>query len=199
MPRSGSTLLESILSMNTSITNLGESNILEKSFIELKEVDQEITLAELYWKKITNNKNELRITTNKGLYNYLYSGIISSQIMNAKIIHCFRNPLDNILSIYRAHFISGHEYSSSLVDSAKVYLNQEEIMTVYKKRYRSKIYDLNYDSLVTNPKKEIRSLITWLGWEWDDSYLSPHLNVRSILTASNVEVRSPINSKSIGG
>ncbi len=199
MPRSGSTLLESILSMNININDLGESNILEESLIEKKEVNQEVTLAELYWRKISNNKNELSITTNKDLYNYQYAGIILSQIPNAKIIHCFRNTLDNILSIYRAHFTIGNEYSSSLVDSAKVYLDQEAIMNEYKNRFRSKIYDLNYDSLATNPNTEIRSLISWLGWEWNDSYLSPHLNPRSVSTASNVQVRSPINSKSIGG
>ena len=72
-------------------------------------------------------------------------------------------------------------------------------MTEYKNRFRSKIYDLNYDSLVSNPHKEIKSLIYWLGWKWDDKYLSPHLNPRSVSTASSVQVRSPINSKSIGG
>ena len=53
--------------------------------------------------------------------------------------------------------------------------------------------------MVSNPQEEIISLISWLGWEWDDTYLSPHLNPRSISTASSVQVRSPINSKSIGG
>ena len=72
-------------------------------------------------------------------------------------------------------------------------------MTQYKNRFRSKIYDLNYDLLVSNPNKEIKSLISWLGWEWDDSYLSPHLNPRSVSTASSVQVRFPINSNSIDG
>ena len=72
-------------------------------------------------------------------------------------------------------------------------------MNEYKKRFKATIYDLNYDSLVTNPNKEIKSLISWLGWEWDNKYLSPHLNPRSVFTASNVQVRSPINSKSIDG
>ena len=72
-------------------------------------------------------------------------------------------------------------------------------MTQYKNRFRSKIYDLNYDLLVSNPHQQIKSLISWLGWKWDDTYLSPHLNPRSVLTASNIQVRSPINSKSIGG
>ena len=160
---------------------------------------QSLSLAKNYWKKIKDSNKNFNITTNKNLFNYQYTGIIAKKIPNAKIIHCFRNPLDNILSLFRAHFAKGIEYSSSLADSAKVYLDQETIMTEYKNRFRTKIYDLNYDSLVTNPEKEIRSLISWIGWQWEDNYLSPHLNSRSVLTRSNVQVRSPINSKSIDG
>ena len=72
-------------------------------------------------------------------------------------------------------------------------------MSKYKDEFRPKIYDMNYDSLVGESKKEIKSLIAWLGWHWDDAYLSPHLNTRSVSTASSVQVRSPINSKSTGG
>jgi len=199
MPRCGSTLIESILSMNYKVDSLGEINVLEESFIEEENHGQGLTLAELYWQKINTISSKLTIKTNKWLYNYQYVGIISCLIPNSKIIHCFRNPLDNILSIYRAHFRTGNEYSSSIEDCANIYLDQEEIMTEYKKRYRSKIYDLNYDWLVGNPNQEIKSLISWLGWDWNHSYLSPHLNTRSVSTASNVQVRSPINSKSLGG
>ena len=198
MPRSGSTLVESILSMNNDVYDLGEINFLEESFKEYENSKEDMNFAELYLKKV-NSKTNFKITTNKNLYNYLYTGLIASQIPNAKIIHCFRNPLDNILSIYRANFKRGNEYSSSIVDCARIYLDQENVMKKYKNRFHSKIYDLNYDSLVTNPNQEIKSLIKWLGWEWDDSYLSPHLNTRSVSTASNIQVRSPINSRSIGG
>ena len=58
---------------------------------------------------------------------------------------------------------------------------------------------MNYDLLVNNPKQIIKNLIDWLKWEWQETYLSPHLNKRSVLTASNVEIRSQINSRSIGG
>ena len=198
MPRSGSTLLESILSMSDDVHDLGEINILEDSFIECKQSKKDIYLGEIYKEKV-NNMTKLNISTNKWLYNYQYAGIIAKQIPNAKIIHCFRHPLDNILSIYRTHFSEGNQYSTSLVDCAKVYLDQEEIMTEYKNRFRSKIYDLNYDKLVEHPNQEIKSVISWLGWKWDDKYLSPHLNPRAVSTASNIQVRSPINSTSISG
>ena len=199
MPRSGTTLLESILSMNNHVYDLGEINIFGESFIEYKQSNQKIALSKLYFNKLNNYTTRYNITTNKWLYNYQYAGIISSQIPNAKIIHCYRNPLDNILSIYRTNFVSGSEYSSSLNDCANVYLDQEDIMKKYKNQFQSKIYDVNYEKLVSNSNYEIKSLITWLGWEWNDSYLLPHLNSRTVLTASSVQVRSPINSKSIGG
>ena len=198
LPRCGSTLIESIISLNTKVRDLGEVNIFEKSYREYKQSGKKTELSEIYWKnlEITDNKTT---TTNKWLFNYQYAGIIAKAIPNAKIIHCYRNPLDNILSMYRAHFATGNNFSSSLVDSAEVYSDQDEIMQTYKKEFKNHIYSLNYDELVTHPSKEIKSLIRWLGWNWNDLYLSPHLNNRKVSTRSNVQVRSPINKKSLGG
>ena len=197
MPRSGSTLTESIISMNSKVFPLGEINTLERSFKEWKKNKEKIDLSDLYLQKINKIKSD--ITTNKYLYNYQYAGIISTQIPNSKIIHCYRNPLDNILSIYRTNFAKDNEYSSSLIDCAIIYLDHKQIMKEYKKRFPENIYDLNYDLLVKNPDKEIKSLINWLGWKWNKAYLKPHLSKRSVFTASDVQIRSKINSKSIGG
>ena len=198
LPRCGSTLIESIISLNSKVRDLGEVNILEKSYREYKQSEKKINLSEIYWRKLEIIDNKTT-TTNKWLFNYQYAGIIAKAIPNAKIIHCYRNPLDNILSTYRAHFATGNNFSSSLVDSAEVYSDQDEIMQTYKKEFKNHIYSLNYDELVTHPSKEIKSLIRWLGWNWNDLYLSPHLNNRKVSTRSNVQVRSPINTKSLGG
>ena len=72
-------------------------------------------------------------------------------------------------------------------------------MNIYKNLFNSSIYEMDYDLLVTNPEPTIKSLIKWLGWQWNKNYLSPHKNQRTVLTASDVQVRSPINPKSIGG
>lgn len=198
LPRCGSTLIESIISLNNKVKDLGEVNIFEESYIEYKKHNGRENLDQIYLKKleISNNK---KTTTNKWLFNYQYAGIIAKAIPNAKIIHCYRNPLDNILSMYRAHFGIGNSFASSLADSAKVYLDQEQIMKIYKQEFKNNIYSLNYDELVTNPLEEIKSLTLWLGWKWNDLYLSPHLNNRKVSTRSNVQVRSPINKKSLGG
>ena len=197
LPRSGSTLIESIISLNNEVKDLGEVNIFEEAFEECIKSNRPFHISKSYRNKTKILSDRKTITSNKWLFNYQYAGIIAQTIPNAKIIHCYRNPLDNILSIYRAHFALGNTFSSSLIDCAKVYCDQEEIMEKYQIKFRKQIYNLNYDNLVTNPSKEIKSLILWLGWDWNKVYLSPHLNKRKVLTRSNVEVRSPIHSKSI--
>ena len=199
LPRSGSTLIESIISLNSQVTDLGEVNILEESYKEYIDSRLKLNLGKIYKRRIQGINKQASITTNKWLFNYQYAGIIAALIPNARIIHCYRNPLDNILSIYRAHFFNSVRFSSSLIDCAEVYSDQKKIMQIYKNKFKQKIYDLNYDTLVNNPVKEIKSLIDWLKWDWNEFYLLPHLNKRQISTRSNVEVRSPINSKSVGG
>jgi len=75
----------------------------------------------------------------------------------------------------------------------------KKLKPIVEKEFKNHIYSLNYDKLVTHPTEEIKSLIGWLGWNWNDLYLSPHLNNRKVSTRSNVQVRSPINTKSLGG
>tara|TARA_Y100001968_G_scaffold292816_2_gene298326 strand:+ start:15234 stop:17120 length:1887 start_codon:yes stop_codon:yes gene_type:complete len=202
LPRCGSTLVESILSTNNSINALGERNILMKKYHEwTKGTDnqKEEVLCNLYYKEINSLSKYKKITTDKFLFNYAYTGYIATHFYSSKIINCFRHPLDNILSIYRANFSHSYRYSSSLEDCARILINKEKVMREYKNRYPFKIYDLDYDRLVLDPDKEIKNLISWLKLEWNDYYLSPHLNTREVLTASNIQIRSPINSKSLGG
>jgi len=198
LPRSGSTLVESILGMNKDVHNLGESAILLNALIESEksnysEIDQQ-------YLKYSQNFSSTKLTTNKMLSNYMHIPHIASQLEHSKIIYTFRNPLDNILSMYRAKFTGfGNEYSSSLVDSALYYIHHFKIMSFYRKKYKEHIYFLNYDKLVNKPYEEIKKLLNWLEFSWDENYLKPYKNKQGFFTASNVQVRSPINNKSVGG
>ena len=72
-------------------------------------------------------------------------------------------------------------------------------MSEDKLRLSPKIYSLDHDKFVCSPQEEMRSLDSQRGWEWDDVYLCPHLKPASVSTAITVQVRSPINAKSLGG
>ena len=194
MPRSGSTLLENILSLNSKVIDMGEVNFLEESIKEVKNFN---CVYERYKNKVINQFNSSFIYTDKNLFNYMYCPIISSYFPNAKIINCMRNPLDNILSIYRANFLN-QSFSFSLRDISKLYVHYFETMEEYKNKYRTTIYDYNYEELIKNPNKIIPELIDWLDWDWDDKYLSPHKNKRNVFTASSAQIRKKFYSSSIG-
>ncbi len=194
MPRSGSTLLENILSLNSKVIDMGEVNFLEESTKEIKDIEG---IYDLYQKKVCNQFESSHIYTDKNLFNYMYCPIISNYFPNAKIINCMRNPLDNILSIYRANFLN-QSFSFSLRDISNLYINYFETMEEYKIKFSESIYNYNYEGLIKNPRDVIPQIINWLDWDWDEKYLSPHENKRNVFTASSAQIRKKFYSSSIG-
>ena len=195
MPRSGSTLLENILSLNDQVVDMGEIDFLEESFKEIKDI-KDIFVS--YNNRINNRFEAASCFTDKNLFNFVYCPIIYRYFPNAKIIHCMRNPMDNILSMYRTNF-RNQSFTYSLTDIAKMYVYHFDVMNEYKKYYGEIIFEYCYEDLVKNPQTEIPKIINWLGWEWDDAYLSPHKNKRNVFTASSSQVRKKIYSSSIRG
>ncbi len=194
MPRCGSTLLESILSLNPEVKDLGEVSFLEES---LQKSDDLLEVKNLYKEKVMLINSKKKIFTDKNLFNFLYCPIIYELFPNARIIHCIRNPLDNILSIYRTNFLN-QSFSSSLNDISDLYLYHIDLMNEYKGKFGSNIYSYEHEKVVQNPKEAIYDLINWLDWEWSKKYLSPQKNKRSVFTASSAQVRKKINSNSSG-
>jgi len=207
MPRSGSTLTESILSVTPSASDRGETVAFTETLAEFQgdmihkeRVSSELlhAIGDSYLKRI-NFDEKVSIITDKNLYNWRYAGLISMCLPGARIIHSLRNPVDNMLSIYKAHFPMGNEYAFDLNEIFKVYQLHFQAMKYYKSRHRHSIFTSNYDTLATSPSTYIPDLIARLGLEWDPMYLTPELNTRTVKTASNIQVRSPISGKSVGG
>ena len=194
MPRSGSTLLENILSLNSEVIDMGEVNFLEESIKEIKDIKD---VYNVYQKKVINQFKTSVFYTDKNLFKYMYCPIISCYFPKAKIINCMRNPLDNILSIYRANFLN-QSFSFSLPDISNLYINYFETMEEYKSKFNEYIYDYNYEDMIENPNNIIPKIIKWLDWDWNDKYLSPHKNKRNVYTASSAQIREKFHSSSIG-
>ncbi len=194
MPRSGSTLLENILSLNPNVIDMGEVSFFEESVKEAKNIEN---VYDSYQRKVNSQYNSSMIYTDKNLFNYIYCPIIANFFPGAKIINCIRNPLDNILSIYRANFLN-QTFSFSLPDIANLYIHYFETMQMYKTKYGENIYDYFYEDLVDNPNEIIPEIINWLDWDWNEKYLSPHENKRNVFTASSAQIRKKFYSSSIG-
>jgi len=202
VPRCGSTLLESILATNPLLKDLGETNALNQAIAhgaENTNTQQKYNLSALYAEKIAASATSHTNTIDKNLYNFLNAHHIARSMPSAKIIHCHRHPLDNILSMLRANLVAGNNYSSDPADAATMIVMQEQVLKQAKQDYPKQIHSIEYDKLVNDPKKELKPLIAWLGLIWSENYLHPELVERTILTASVAQARKPISNKSVGG
>ena len=203
MPRSGSTLLETILSISPEIKDLGESRSLKKAIAKLQAQKQHNHdhqgLNEIYSQMEPIDRTQYKYTTDKNLYNFMHISFIAYHMPAAKIIHCRRNPMDNILSMYRGNLTAGNSYTADLEGAAKVLVAQEQAMQIQKKRYPEKIFTFDYDQFVNAPEFNLRKLLEWLHLEFDKNYLHPEKSTRSVHTASVMQARKPISNKSVGG
>ena len=130
----------------------------------------------------------------------IFIGFIQVLFPNSKIIHCKRDPLAVCWSNYKNSFSSKSiGFSYDLIDLGKYYKLYNELMSFWKNSYSKKIYDLDYNELVSNSEKEIRKIIDFCELSWDDKCLVPEKNKKSVSTASLSQVRSPIYKSSIIG
>ena len=202
VPRCGSTLLETILATNSNIIELGETDALSKAIKQINGDESEkmsISLAEAYTSQLPEESKRAHFTVDKNLYNYQRVGHIVRGMPAAKIIHCRRNPLDNILSMLRSNLRSGNNFTSDPIDAAKFILSHEELINRNKVLYSDQIYTFNYDEFANSPEATIKPLIHWLNLDWSVDYLYPEKNTRIVNTASAIQVRRPINNKSVEG
>ena len=179
MPRSGKTITESILSCNNQLIKYGENNSLGNSikiFFDSNNNLYNQSLYKLYIDNLGIEDFSKAFVCSTSPINFVYTGLLASKMSNAKIIFCYRNPLDNIKEIYKKHFGWKHSYSTSINEIAVLYIESYLLMLKYKNRYNSQIYFQNYDNLVSNKEDEIKNLINWLGWEYDKKYLEPKLD-----------------------
>ncbi len=198
IPRSGTTLTESILCTNQNIYSAGESDLLAKAFNFIKENKISTNKLEEYYDKSKIIRGNLyKIYLDKMPYNYILTGHICKFFSNTKIILCSRHPLANILSLLRAHFKKGNTYATCIKSSARLIIHHKKLMNKYKKLYPNLIYEINYEKLVESKEKTILDLINWLGLEWKEIYLHHENQNREINTASIIQARSPINKNSL--
>ena len=201
MPRCGSTLLENVLSVNSNIKGLGEIHAMPNALIKFDNLleikGEQPNLFNIYTEELGINIEESACIIDKQLFNFRFTGVISHHLPASKIIHCKRNPLDQILSIFRANFAAGSSYTNSLEETVHALAMHESAMLTYKKRYPKNIYTFYYDDFVSEPQKTLAPLVAWLGLDWDNNYLNHQECNNIVLTSSVIQVRNKINTKSL--
>ena len=199
MPRSGTTLVEQIISCHSEVTPADELNFLSMFGSSLAEGKVEVNednfklvrtqyLNEL--KKISAKKS---FVTDKLPHNFLYIGLISIVFPEAKIVHVKRSPAATCWSNFKHYFTSKElGYSYNLSDVVHYFRMYEDLMSFWDEHFPGKIYHLDYEQLTTYQEGETKKLIQYLGIDWEDVCLFPEKNKRHVKTASSMQVRKKV-------
>jgi tetratricopeptide (TPR) repeat protein len=212
MPRSGTTLIEQIISSHSEVMATGENNYLsgfvKNNYLDNFTLSEEKIFKDIYLKenifqdsvlKSLNNHNfDSKVLTDKSVQNFFWIGFIRYFFPNSKIIVTERNPKDICLSIFKINFASGFmNFAYNQKDIAEFYNLYIDLMKYWKKLFPSQIYTINYENLIKNSEDEIKKLINFCDLEWDEKCLKHDKNKSIIKTASTFQARKPIYNSSI--
>ena len=199
MPRSGTTLVEQIISSHSQVTGAGELNFASQFGAAIATGITEANNESLfgfrgkYLDKLQNVSNGNLIITDKMPQNFLYIGLLAAAFPEAKIVHVKRNPAAVCWANYKQYFASKNiGYCYSIDDVISYHKLYENLMEFWAKGLSKRIYNLDYELLTLNQESETRQLIDYLGLDWDENCLSPQKNTRSVATASNLQVRQKV-------
>lgn len=212
MPRSGSTLIEQIISSHPDGAGAGELdsiNRIEKilcpdaSLPQYHKLLQENLTREIiqehandYLKRLRKNRENASRIVDKMPDNFRYLGLINLLFPKAHIIHSIRNPLDTCLSCYFQAF-AYLKWAHDLDWIAARYRLYRETMDYWKNTLPAgKIIDISYEDMTENPEHEIRRMLELVELPWDDQCLNFHKKKRAIVTASVWQARQPIYKSS---
>ena len=198
MPRSGTTLLEQILSSHSEIYGAGELNYLPKIIdkVNIKKHENFISIIEIirsdYYKKIIKLSNKPYII-DKLPMNFRWIGFIIKAFPEAKIIHLERNPMAVCWSNYKTNFVdSGMDFTLSQQNIAEYYALYFDLMKFWFEKFDNKIININYEKFVIDYKKGIKKVIDKLNLNWQDKLKNYNINKRPVETASFLQVRNKI-------
>lgn len=206
--RSGSTLIEQILSGHSSVTSLGEVDYFLRYFHQQPESfwntandnspQQLQSLSQGYTELVANLSQDSNRITDKRPENILFLGLIKKLIPGAKFIHTRRNLLDNAISVYFQQLNDLSKFATSLESFAHYDSQCEKLMTHWKGLFGGDIYEVYYEDLVSEPKKMVEKILAFLKLDWQDDCLNFSERKNFVRTASVSQVRNEIYSTSVG-
>ena len=160
-------------------------NFLKNEYEDKVENYRRPNLFKFFIQKLGEDLAPFDFTCHTSPNNILYTGLIASQIPKSKIIYCYRNPKDHIIELYKYNLQNHLPLKTSMIDLAKIMVIINNLMEEYSNRFHSKIYFLNFDQLILEPKREIKSILNWLHWKYDDKYLTPKLRPKGSIQSKN--------------
>ena len=214
MPRSGTSLVERILGSHSKIYAAGELGSIPDMAEQIStmntngrkfpycmsSIDGDVIdmLSRTHLEYLENISERSDIVLDKLPHNFLFLGLIELLFPDARIIHCKRDPLDTCLSNYFQYFSGPLDYPYNLLDIATHYNNYVAIMEHWRKTISLPMFEINYEELVKSQESMTKSLLSFLGVNYEESCLKYNETNHVTRTASYGQVNQPIYTKSIG-
>ena len=217
LPRTGTTLVERVLSSHSDVYAAGELNNFQSELIRLVQgkylegkqryskiefIDKSLSidmlaLGENYVKSTRPRTGHTKRFIDKLPLNYLYCGLIHATLPRAKILMLNRHPMDTCFSVYRMMFMGIYPFSYNLLELGRYYLAFRRLQSHWAETLGNAIKIVNYEDIVRDSDKQIRELIAFCDLDWEDACLSFHQNKSASTTASAVQVRQPLYTSSV--
>jgi len=213
MPRSGTSLVEQILTSHSTVAGAGELAVLPDTIagggsspkVRGRKKENEFPnnigslseasypeLGRAYVEGLPEKLRDHHRVTDKMPGNYLFAGMIRSILPQAKMIHCRRSPLDTCFSCFSIYFPFGQAFSYDLNDLGRHYRAYHRLMAHWSAVLGDAILDVEYEELIADPEAGARRIIEFSGLPWEDACVNFHETRRQVRTASSMQVRQPI-------
>jgi len=200
MPRSGTTLVEQIISSHHKVHGAGELNALDNLIAPImnnysthnNSLSEKnfLSIRQGYSKKLSNLNVIESVITDKMPTNFKNIGFILKAFPEAKIIHLKRDAMAICWSIYQRYFpAEGIGFAYDMEDLGEFYNSYTEMMTFWHELFPNQIYDISYEDLTTNQEHETKKLLEYCELDWDKNCLNFHKNKRAVKTSSSFQVK----------
>ena len=213
MPRSGSTLIEQMLSRHSNVESVGESPALrvmtqdlrmrmhsaEDMMKAIREVPPSAAtgLAQRYLDETAPVGPHTRRMIDKSLHNFELLGFFAKLLPGARVIHMLRDPLDTCVSCYLQPLSPWHSYTQNLTLLGKAYMQHRRLMAHWETVLPNPILTVRYEALVAEPEPTLRGVIDFLGIEWEPDCLDHQASTNKSQTLSAYQVRQPLHAASV--
>jgi tetratricopeptide (TPR) repeat protein len=206
MPRSGTTLIEQIIASHPQVVGAGELDFFKESLTAPLHANPDPpaqqgkfsveAVAENYIRKIKPMIGTHLFVTDKLPFNFEFIGHIKMAFPNAKIIHATRNPMDIVISNYMINFGRDVKFAYDLEEIAKYYTGYKDLMDHWGQLFNKEILEVPYEKIISDQKTYTRKILEYCGLPFHEDTLNFHKNKSVVKTASFVQVRTPIYTKS---
>ncbi|WP_304176397.1 tetratricopeptide repeat protein [Phenylobacterium aquaticum] len=210
LPRSGTTLVDRILSAHSQVESLGEISDFALSLVRTvgRATDKGdmvarsgrmdfAALGQTYRDSLTAYGRAAPLVIDKTPANYLYIGLIALSLPEARIVHVRRDPMDNGYALLKTLFRTGCPYSYSQSDLGQYIGAYHRLMDHWRTVLPGRMVEIDYETLVGDQAGESRRLVESLGLAWEPACLDFHANPAPAATASAAQVRRPIYRDSL--